>query len=142
MKIFFDYIVFRIFEYFNRRNDGLVVMNSIFFLGLFEASLLVPLFLIINSFIHFDPQNYFGVDNRIKYYIGIPLGLFLIIINCIFYIKKLKGEKLQELYQKYHKEKYKIPLWVIFASPVFFVFICPIIYGALNGTLHFPILEK
>lgn len=142
MKKIFDYIVFRVFEYFQQKKDSIAILKSINFLVLFQASLLMLIFLIINSFFHFDPQRLFGIDDNIKYYIGVPLAVFLIILNNILYRKKLKGVKLKELYDKYHKEKYKIPIWVIFSSPVFFGVFCPIIYGALNGTLHSPILEK
>ncbi len=115
--------------------------NTVNFMVLFQASLLVPLVLILNLFTKLDPQI-LGVDNRIKYYIGVPLAIILIILNSYWIKRKLKGEKLNDLRNKFQKEKYKVPIWIIFSIPVLFVFVSPIIYGIINGTLSFPFLEK
>jgi hypothetical protein len=141
MKNIFDYIAFRVFEYFIQKDEALAISRTINFLVLFQCSLIVPLFIIVHMFTQIDPQI-FGVDNRIKYYIGIPLALILIALNTFFYKNKLTGESLKNLLNKYHKEKYSLSIWIIFLSPVVFVFFCPIIYGAINGTLHFPFLER
>jgi len=119
----------------------MAISNTINFIVLLQASLLVPIFLIFNLFVKLDPQIV-GIDNRIKYYIGVPLAIALIILNSYLLKGKLKGEKLTILRSKFHKEKYKVPIWIIFSIPVLFVFVCPIIYGILNGTLSFPFLEK
>jgi hypothetical protein len=73
--------------------------------------------------------------DRIEYYIGIPLGIVIILINSFLYKKKLKGESLNQLKEKFHREKYSLPVWVIFITPIVFVFIIPIIYGFLNGSI-------
>jgi amino acid permease len=119
----------------------MAISNTVNFMVLLQASLLVPLILIINLFTKVEPQM-LGVDNRIKYYIGVPLAIILIILNSYWIKRKLKSEKLNDLRSKFQKEKYKVPIWVIFSIPVLFVFICPIIYGMINGTLSFPFLGK
>jgi len=131
----FDYIGYRVFQYFHKKESETAVSNTINFLSLFQATLIVPVFITINLFVKIDPQI-LGVDNRIKYYIGIPLAAVLILINSVLKKKKLSGNKLSELKNKYHKERYVLPIWMIFSAPVFFVFVLPIVYGAMNGTLH------
>jgi hypothetical protein len=32
-------------------------------------------------------------------------------------------------------------IWLIFILPIIFVFLTPIIYGSINGTLRFPAFE-
>ncbi|HHV00133.1 MAG TPA: hypothetical protein GXX76_09810 [Bacteroidales bacterium] len=137
----FDWVIYRTFEHFNKRDASMAISNTVNFMVLLQASLLVPLILIINLFTKVEPQM-LGVDNRIKYYIGVPLAIILIILNSYWIKRKLKSEKLNDLRSKFQKEKYKVPIWVIFSIPVLFVFICPIIYGMINGTLSFPFLGK
>lgn len=137
----FDYIVYRIFEYFNRKDKTLAVLRTINFIALLQGTFLVPLFIVVNIFTRINPQI-FGADNRVKYYVGIPIAIILLAINNYIYKKKLKGEGLQRLRRKYHKENYTFSVWWIFLAPVFFVFIIPMIYGAINGTIHFPLFEK
>jgi hypothetical protein len=73
----------------------------------------------------------------------LPIIIIVLLINHRYWSKKLNSEnKLKELYAKYHRDKYLISVWVIFLTPVFIVFICPIIFGALNGTLSFPAFQK
>ena len=135
MKNSFNYIAYRVFEYFNRKDEALAVSRTIDFLALFQGALIIPLFIIVNLFTKINPQV-FGVDNRIKYYIGIPLAVFLILLNSFLYKKKLKGDSLQQLKEKYHKDRYKLNIWFIFLAPVIFVLILPILYGVFNGTLR------
>jgi len=141
MKVMFDYIGYRVFEYFNKKDEAFAASRTINFLALLQGSLIVPLFMIVNLFTRIDPQI-FGENNRIKYYIGIPLAIILIAINSYVFKNKLKGERLKTMQEKYHKESYLFSVWWIFLAPVFFVLILPIIYGAINGTIHFPFLEK
>ena len=137
----FNYIVFRVFEFFNNKQDDQAMQKSIYFIVIFQATMLVPLFLFFRLFIEFDP-HIFGDDNRVKYYIGIPLAIALLYFNGRVYKKKLNGERLEEMRKSYQQEKYKIPIWVIFIIPVIFIIVCPILYGAISGTLRFPLFEK
>lgn len=137
----FDYIGYRVFEYFNKKDETFAVSRTINFLALLQGSLIVPLFMIVNLFTRIDPQI-FGENHRIKYYIGIPLTIVLIAINSYIFKNKLKGERLKALQEMYQKESYFFSVWWIFLAPVFFVFIFPIIYGTINGTIHFPFIEK
>ncbi len=133
MKIFFDYIVFRVFDYFNKNDESVAVEKTVNFLVLFQSSLILQIFMILNLFIRIEPQM-FGVDQRITYYVGIPLALVLLGFNTLLCKRRLRDEALKSLYRKYNKMKYFLSIWVIFLSPI--------IYGAINGTLRFPFLEK
>jgi hypothetical protein len=137
VKAMFDYLGYRVFEYFNKKDETFAVSRSINFLALLQGTLIVPLFIIVNLFTQIDPQI-FGVNNRIKYSIGIPLAIILIVINSHIFKKKLKGEGLKTLQEKYHKESYSFSVWWIFLAPIFFVFIFPMVYGAINGAIRFP----
>ncbi len=119
----------------------MAISNTINFMVILQASLLVPLILILNMFTKLDPQM-LGGDNNVKYYIGVPLAIILIILNSYLIKRKLRSENLNDLKIKFQKEKHKVPIWIIFLFPVFFVFICPIIYGIISGTLSFPFLDK
>jgi hypothetical protein len=137
----FDYVAYRVFEYFSKKDESFAVSRTINFLALFQGTLIVPLFMVVNLFTQIDPQI-FGVNNRIKYYIGIPLAIILGVMNSYNFKKKLKGEGLMALQKKYRKENLSFSVWWIFLAPIFFVFIFPLIYGTLNGTIHFPFLER
>ena len=131
----FNYIAYRVYEYFKGKDNELALTRTINFLALFQGTLIIPLFILINIIIDIDPQK-FGENPRIKYFIGIPLAFILIMLNNQLFKRKLEGEKLKEMENKYHKKKYKLPIWMIFISPVLFVFICPMLYGLINGTIH------
>jgi uncharacterized sodium:solute symporter family permease YidK len=136
----FNYIVFRVFLYFNNKDSELAMANTINFMALFEGSLLVPLFLIFNGItkVYTTPDN---PNARMKYYIGIPLAIILIIANTKLLKRKLTNVSLEKLKMKYSKNEKQISIWFIFLTPIFFVFITSMIYGALNGTLRFPLFE-
>lgn len=137
----FSCIIYRVFEHFNKKGASMAISNTINFMVILQASLLVPLILILNMFTKLDPQM-LGGDNNVKYYIGVPLAIILIILNSYLIKRKLRSENLNDLKIKFQKEKHKVPIWIIFLFPVFFVFICPIIYGIISGTLSFPFLDK
>src|SRR5690554_6409758 len=137
----FKAIGYRVYEYFEKKERETAVSNTINFLSLLQGTLIVPVLMAINLFIKIDPQI-LGVDSRIKYYIGIPLAVLLIFVNTILFKKNLKGEALNNLKIRYEKERYLLPIWVIFSAPVVFVFVFPIVYGVINGTISFPFLEN
>ncbi len=137
-----NWLSYRIFEYYSKKNKSSAMSDTVNFMTLILGASIVPIVIIINLFIEFNPKAILGDNKNMKFYIGIPLAVVLLIINSYYLKRRLKGDGLAELKIKYHREKYRIPIWIIFSIPVFFVFICPIIYGIINGTLSFPFLEK
>ncbi len=130
-----NYIAYRVFEFFDKKDNTLSIFRTINFLTLFQVSFLIPIFTLSNSILK-DYVNAISTIDRIEYYIGIPLGLVFILINSFLYKKKLKGESLNRLKEKFHKKKYSLSVWVIFLTPVVLVFVIPVVYGLLNGTIR------
>ena len=130
---FFEYIIYIVFDYFDKKDSKLARIHTINFLVLLEASAVVPLFIIFNLIFRISesPKN---PNDNLKYYIGIPLALGLMILNTIVLKRKLTRGKLQDFKSKIEIKNKKL-VWLIFITPVIFVFVIPIIYGALNGTL-------
>lgn len=141
MKKLFNYTLYRVFDYFEKHDEKTAISKTINFMALLQGTLIVPLFILIDAFIEVEPKV-FGNDNRIKYIIGIPLAIILIAINNFILEKKLRGDSLNGLRVRYYKEKYSINVWLIFLLPVFFVFVCPILFGVFNGSISFPFLEN
>jgi len=102
---------------------------------LFEASLIVPIFMIFNGIFHFfsSPEN---PNLRMKYFIGIPLAVILIIGNTFYFKRKLTKTGIEKLRTKFYGKENLIPIWIIFIAPIIFVFVLPILYGWINGSLR------
>ncbi|WP_189360731.1 hypothetical protein [Algibacter mikhailovii] len=141
MMMILDYLIYRVFGYFDKKNPSKAKSNTINFISIFEGTVLVPIFLIFNGItkIYSTPEN---PNPSMKYYIGIPLAILLLILNTKYIKIKLKNNGIDLLNSRFKNTLNWIPIWLIFSSPIIFVFVCPIIYGAINGTLSFPLFEK
>ena len=138
-----NYIAFRLFESFDKKNDSFALKKTrtLGFLLLIEVSLFIPLLMIINLFYQLDPKELFQ-ESYFRYAFGI-VAVILYIMNLVFFNNRIKESvNYSILYNRFHKERYLIKTWMIFSIPFLNVFILPIIYGALNGTLRFPFLEN
>ena len=140
MKIV-EYVAFRVFEFFLKKDSKMAKTNTINFIVLLEGSFLFTLFLILNGIFHFfstpDTPN-----PRMKYYIGIPLAVILITASSLHLKEKLNDTGLDKLTARFSEKWKNIPIWLIFILPIIFVFVTPVLYGWINGTLSFPIFEK
>ena len=130
---YFEYLIFIVFDYFYRKNPKLARTHTINFMVLLEASAVVPLFILVNLIYRISDSIEDRNDNM-KYYLGIPLALGLIFLNTLLLKNKLTRDRLQEFKSKFSIDNKKL-VWLIFITPVIFVFVIPILYGALNGTL-------
>ncbi len=139
MKLIND-IIFKTYLYFHKKDKSLAITRTLGFITLLEASLIVPLFAIINgiSSIYKTPAE---PNSKIKYYIGIPLYLILTFLNNRLIKSKLKELNIPKLYDDYLVDGRIKYIWLIFILPIIFVFLTPIIYGSINGTLRFPAFE-
>ena len=139
MKLIKD-IIFKTYFYFHKKDKSLAITRTLGFITLLEASLMVPLFAIINgiSLIYKTPAE---PDSKMKYYIGIPLYLILTFLNNRFIKSKLKELDIPKLYDDYLVDGRIKNIWLIFILPIIFVFLTPITHGSINGTLRFPAFE-
>ena len=136
-----DYLLFRIFHFFNKKDPQLASERTANFMAILLGSLVVPIFIIFNLISGRDliPKT---SSKDIKYLIGIPLALILMFF-CNRLVKgRLTNIRLDELRNLYDRPNQKISIWLIFFIPIFNMFIVPIIYGLLNGTIRFPLLYK
>jgi hypothetical protein len=137
------YITFRVFESFDKKNDSFALkkIRTLGFLLLMEVSLFIPLLMVINLFYHLNPKELF--DAATFRYAFVIIIAIMHIMNLLFFNNKIKeSENYLFLFNRFHKERYLIKTWMIFSIPIINVFIVPIMYGALNGTLRFPFLEN
>jgi hypothetical protein len=99
MKLIND-IIFKTYLYFHKKDKSLAITRTLGFITLLEASLIVPLFAIINgiSSIYKTPAE---PNSKMKYYIGIPLYLILTFLNNRLIKSKLKELNIPKLYDDY-----------------------------------------
>lgn len=131
----FNYLLYRVFIYFHARGGEKAVGRTVNFLVLLEGSLIVPLFILLNN-LEKKWETIFSTDSHLKYYVGIPLFELLILLHSAILKKKLQGVSLAWLKNRYNKEKYSLPIGVIFAAPLFFIFIFPMAFNG-QGSLQF-----
>ena len=141
MKDAYFYLVFRVHEYFHKRNPIRSDQNTIMFMSIFTGSLFLPVLFYIRSFVLY-PENPNSSIYGLRRIFGLIAAIVLYFINNLFIRKKLQGEQLQILKGKFYKEKYVIPIWLIFIFPVLLCFGPPIVYVLINGTLQSPLLDK
>jgi len=138
-----DYLFFRIYNFFNKREKEFVMLSALTIIYAIELSLLIFLNNSINLFVEFVFINDFLKNNRDnKIIIVVIIAIILYIVNYIYFSPKTKPEYYSELEKKYKQEKYKLPIWIILASPVWITLICTIGYGAIQGTLKFSLLDR
>lgn len=135
------FIAYKTFNFFLKKDPSQALTRTTSFLVLFEISFIVPIFIIFNIITGLHPNSNHQLDSRIKYLIAIVLAAIIFLINKRFLKIHLSSPGLEKLRSKYLEKGDSINIWFIFLLPVFNVFIIPIIYGLLNGTLTFPILE-
>lgn len=135
-----DYLAYRVFQFFIKKNIQLAKSNTINFMILFEISIVIPIFFLLNGIFHFynTPEN---PELRLNYYTAIPIAIILYFANSYYFKQKLVYDEPNELHNRYKDKCQFIPIWLIFISPIIFVFLTPIIYGFINSTLRFPLFE-
>ncbi len=134
-----NYIIFRVYSYFKSKENGRDKTTN--FLAMLAGSLLYLLFFIVNGltkiYVNSDYPN-----PRMKYYIGIPIAIILLKLSQIVISRKFNNNGFVKLEEKYKGRKNFMPIWVIFIAPILIIVGVPIIYGFINGTLRFPLLDK
>lgn len=134
----FNYLTYRIFDFFYKDNNEKAVSKTVNFIVLLEGSLIVPIFMLINALGSQGSSN-FGGNSKLIYLIGIPLAEILILLHSTIVKRKLTFEHLDNLDDKYYRKKHKLPMLFILAAPLFFIFVIPV---ALSGVVSFHFIEN
>ncbi len=131
-------LIFRVFGFFWERNNDKALTRTLNFLVLFEGSLVVPLFMLINilSINVFHNQPY--EENAWLYLVGIPIAEFLILFHSTIVKKKMQRTKVREMLANYCKPRYRMPIWLILVLPFIFIFVVPI---AINEDIASHIIK-
>jgi len=132
-----DYIIFRVYKYYERKERGLAKTSTIGFVVILMTTVLYTLFFIANGFLKFfrTPES---PDPAMKYYIGITLCLILYPVSIYLTLKRTGKTGLPKLERRFKNREKVIPLWIIFITPAVLFIVTPIVYGLINGTLRFP----
>lgn len=134
----FNYLAYKVFDYFQKEGNDKAVSKAINFLLLLEGSLIVPIFMLINN-IEQHSGHLFAGDNKLKYFIIIPLFELLVLLHSTVLKKKLQGIQLSALRNKYEQQRFQLPLWIIFALPILFIFVFPVVF---NGSVSIQFIER
>jgi len=105
------------------------------------TSLIYVLFFIVNGIFKFHKSPTI-TNPHLKYYIGIPLYVLMYFLFRRYLEKIIDFKGLNSLETRFKDKENAIPVWVIFSLPFIIFILTPIIYGLINGTLNFPILNK
>lgn len=138
-----DYIFFRFYDYFKKKKEGLEMINTMIIIYITEISLLLFIYYFSSLFIELSfIKELFQENRNNKVLITIIFTLVVFVLNYIFFSPKKEIDYYLMLEKKYKKEKYKLPIWILFCFPIFFSLISFIGYGLIKGTLRFPILDN
>lgn len=135
-----DYIIFKTYTFFKKRDEKLAKERTINFLVVFVTSLIYVLFFIVNGIFKFH-KTPTTTNPHLKYYIGIPMYVIMYLLFRKYISKMIDIKGLSSLETRF-KDNNAIPIWLIFSLPVILFILTPIIYGLINGTLNFPIFNK
>lgn len=135
-----DNLLFRIFHFFYKRDPQLAYGRTSNFMAIFLISFIVPIFFILKFVIGFN-ISLKSSNMHIRYLIGVASIMIMFLCNRIVKVK-LKRDRIEELKNQYKIQKYRVSIWLIFLMPIFNLFICPIIYALLIGTIRFPLFNK
>jgi len=120
----FNYLTYRIYNFFYKDSNEKAVSKTINFLVLLEGSLVIPIFMLINM-LQSKGALSIGEYSNFIYIVGIPVAEILILIHSVYVKRRLTWKRMDLLDDKYFKKKYRLPMFFIFMVPVVFVFIIP-----------------
>ena len=135
VKAFFEYLYFRVYEFFARRNDSLEGWFTFSFMTLFLVSFIVPIGLIVRWMARINGLLIQSDEGLVA--VQISVLIIFPSLSFLLYRWTIAKDKYNKVYTRYHRDKYRLPIWVIFATPAFNVLITPVIYGLLTRSLVF-----
>lgn len=139
----FDYYIFRVYDFFKKRNDGFLRTHVVMFLVFLEMTSFTLINLIIETFFNFKlVKVYLNNNTEYKYLIICVIASIMCVLNYIYLIRKEKEGYFLKIEVKYKRNKYWIPNWIILSVPIIILIIAVAIPGVVNGTGHSPFLEQ
>lgn len=138
-----DYIFFRFYDYFKRKKDYYAMTNTLMIVYIIELSLFLFTYYFISLFVELNFIKNILQENRSnKILIATILTIVIFFLNYIYFSPKRKKDYYLGLEKKYLKDKYKLPMWIMFSFPIFILLISIIGYGLIKGTLRSPLLDS
>lgn len=121
MLRYFDYVFYRIYSYYLKKNDDISILHALGFLWISQIIIIAVLFAIIDKV----TNGYMTASDSLKTQVYVGLGLIYIVIlvfDLIRYLNNKYYQSLLELYANSSLNK-KIGTWMIFIQPILLLFI-------------------
>lgn len=139
----FNYLLFRLYEFFSKRDKSFLLVNISIFLIACQCSFFLFIYFIGSLIFDFSNIRLFVTTHREnKFFIIAPIALILFILNYVYLSKKEHLGIFNELEKKYKRDKYWLPMWIIFSIPIMITLVAVLTPGIVNGTARFPLFEK
>jgi hypothetical protein len=125
MYAVFDYVFFRVYDFYKRKNSDIPIDRGIQMLSIIQGTLLMGIIMIVDFF-----ETVINREVANKYIIGVPVAIAILIINEIRYKRMAKKNQFALFYERWENEDKilrKNKGIVIVMLPVFLLFGIPIL---------------
>ncbi len=130
MYAIFDYIFFRAYDFYKRKNSDIPIDRGIQLLSIIQGVFLVDIIMIVDFF-----DNVINREIVNKYILGVPVAIFILILNEVRYKRLAKKDKFISFYERWGDEDKKLSKRngiIIVALPIFLLFGIPVLLWLIN----------
>lgn len=139
----FNYLLFRLYEHFSKSDKSFLLVNISIFLIACQCSFFLFIYFIGSLIYDFSNIRLFVTTHREnKFFIIVPIALVLFVLNYVYLSKKEYLGIFNEWEKKYKRDKYWLPMWIIFSIPIMITLVAVLAPGIVNGTAKFPLFEN
>jgi hypothetical protein len=118
MNKIFDYIFFRTYSFYEKKGSDISVARGVNLVSIIQGSFILALIMIIDFRFDIIDRRYVN-----KYTLGLPLAIFIIVINHIRYTRMGKRNQFKPLYERWENEDRVGRIWkgilIVLAFPIF-----------------------
>jgi len=125
----FDYIFFRTYDFYKRRNSDIPIDRGIQLLSIIQGVLLMDIIMIVDFF-----ESIINREVVNKYILGVPVAISILIINEIRYKRIGKKNQFASFYERWDSEDKNLrkrkgiiivllPVFLLFGIPLLLFFI-------------------
>ena len=121
----FDYIFFRTYDFYKRRNSDIPIDRGIQLLSIIQGVLFMDIIMIVDFF-----ENIINREVVNKYILGVPVAISILIINEIRYKRIEKKNQFTSFYERWDSEDKNLRKRkgiIIVLLPVFLLFGIPLL---------------